>query len=172
MKYLLHGEETERLKFQSVSKDHFKLWLPFFETFETTKYWKQELLNPKDACKQWYKKQAWRNENDLGGMNALFCKRTRQLIGYAGLLIQTVDGKSFLEIAYSLLPQFWNNGYATEAALKCKEIAEIRYNVLPCISIISVSNIPSQRVAEKLGFGIQKKTTYKDNEVYLYGNVL
>ncbi|MBS1577911.1 MAG: GNAT family N-acetyltransferase, partial [Bacteroidetes bacterium] len=56
-------------------------------------------------------------------MNALIEKESGRLIGHCGLLVQTVDNITELEIAYSLLPEFWNKGYATEAASKCRDYA-------------------------------------------------
>ena len=56
-------------------------------------------------------------------MNALTLKTTENLILLCGLLVQTVDGMQDLEIGYSVLPQYWHKGYATEAAKKCRESA-------------------------------------------------
>ncbi len=50
------------------------------------------------------------------GMNALIEKETGKLLSHCGLLIQNVDGKAKLEIAYSLLPEFWNKRFAIESA--------------------------------------------------------
>ncbi len=49
-------------------------------------------------------------------MNALIEEETGKLIGHCGFLIQNVDGKAELEIAYSLLPEFWNKRFAIELA--------------------------------------------------------
>ena len=43
-------------------------------------------------------------------------KAAEQFVGIAGLLHQEVNGEVETEISYRMLPVYWNNGYATEAA--------------------------------------------------------
>jgi len=168
MKYLLHGQETERLLFRKIEQSDFNTWLDFFKAPETSIHWVSEDKTPEIECKNWYKKQFLRYKNGLGGMNALIEKETGRLIGHCGLLVQSVDNIAELEIGYSLLPDFWNKGYATEAAKKCRDYAFENNFSASLISIISLSNIPSQKVAFKNGMKIDKQTTYNNNEVYIF----
>ena len=168
MKYLLLNQFTDRLSFEKVSTLHFNDWLKFFEDPRTSLHWVEEKQTANDACKKWYEKQLWRYENGMGGMNALLEKESGKLVGHAGLLVQTVDGQSELEIGYSLLPEFWNKGYAIEAALYCKQYAFDACFSDSLISIISLNNIPSQKVAVKNGMFIEKQTNYNGNEVFIY----
>jgi RimJ/RimL family protein N-acetyltransferase len=101
-------------------------------------------------------------------MNALFEKNTGLLVGYCGLLVQTVEDKTELEIGYSLLPQFRNRGFATEAATKCRDFAFENEFADSLISIISITNLPSQHVAIKLGMKRDFVSLYNQNEVYIY----
>jgi RimJ/RimL family protein N-acetyltransferase len=73
-----------------------------------------------------------------------------------------------LEIGYSLLPEFWNRGFATEAAMKCRDVAFARNYSPSLISIISLTNKPSSRVAEKNGMTIDKQSVYYDNPVNIF----
>ena len=108
MKLLLDGQETERLKFRRILLSDFNDWLKFFEDPAAHQHWTQETVSPLKACNSWYARQTQRYENEEGGMNALVLKSTGDLIGHCGLLKQTVDGISEVEIAYSLLPKFWS----------------------------------------------------------------
>lgn len=101
-------------------------------------------------------------------MNVLTLKTTGNLIGLCGLLIQTVGGIQELEIGYSVLPQYWYKGYATEAAKKCREFAFGNKLAESLISIIHIDNIPSQRVAIKNGMYLDKTTTYTNNQVHIF----
>ena len=101
-------------------------------------------------------------------MNALIEKESGRLIGHCGLLVQIVDGIPELEIAYSLLPEFWNKGYAIEAAMKCRDFAFANNFSDSLISIISLTNIPSEKVALKNGMHIDKRTIYSNNEVNIF----
>jgi RimJ/RimL family protein N-acetyltransferase len=168
MKYLLQGQNTGRLLFRNIVKEDFLDWLPFFEDPETSKYWVMEKEEPSVMCEKWYEKQFARYENDRGGMNALVEKKSGRLIGHAGLLVQRVDDVTELEIAYSILPAFWNSGFASEAAQACREYAFKNNFAESLISIISVTNIPSESVARKNGMTIDKITVYNNNTVNIF----
>ena len=168
MNYLLENEETERILFRKISRSDYKDWLKFFKDPITSRYWVAEWASPEIECTKWYDKQVHRYRNDLGSMNALIEKSSGKLIGHCGLLIQSVDGETELEIGYSLLPEFWGNGYATEAAIKCRDFAFKNDLATSIISIISVTNKPSEKVAKRNGMQIDKKTEYKGNRVNIF----
>ncbi len=167
MKYLLEGQETERLIFRKISDSDFTSWVKFFEDPSTSLHWVEEKVTPVIACTKWYQKQNWRYENNKGGMNALIEKSSGRLVGHCGLLVQPVDAVSELEIGYSLLPEFWNKGYAFEAAQRCKTYAFQNDFSDSLISIISFTNQPSQKVALKNRMSIEKETMYHENKVYI-----
>jgi len=168
MKYLLDGEETDRLRFRKIKTSDFDHWLEFFMDPSSFKHWAGQYDKPQIECKKWFDRQAERYKNDEGGMNALIEKNSGKLIGYSGLLIQIVDGKTELEVAYSLIPDYRNKGYATEAALKCRDFAFENNFVDSLISIISLTNMPSANVAIKAGMRIEKQTVYKENQVNIF----
>ena len=168
MKYLLHNEDTDRIRFRIIERSDFRHWLPFFEDPESFRHWNIKLQGPDVECEQWYDKQFGRYNQDKGGMNALIEKSSGNLVGHCGLLVQNVDNCAELEIGYSLLPAFWNKGYATEAAAKCRDIAFERGYSTSLISIISLTNIQSSRVAEKTGMSNTKETVYNENAVNIF----
>lgn len=70
--------------------------------------------------------------------------------------MQNIDGVRLPEIGFHIIKEYWNKGYATEAASACKEYA---FNVLGYSEIFSyttLKNIPSQKVAEKIGMETYK----------------
>lgn len=168
MKYLLAGEESDRLLFRKIVASDYDAWLPFHQEPLSSQYWNGLPKDPGTACQQQFDTIFERYANNTGGMNALVCKSSGSLIGICGLLVQRVDGMKELEIGYSILPKFWNYGYATEAAQKCKEVAFKNEWVPYLISIIHVDNLPSKKVAVKLGMQLQRTTTYKKNPVHIY----
>jgi RimJ/RimL family protein N-acetyltransferase len=164
----MNDAETERMIFRAIDLSDAADWLPFFKDPASFQYWKEDLQAPEIECEKWYKKQFARHTNSHGGMNALIEKSTGKLIGHAGLLVQTVDDVVELEIAYSLLPAFWGKGFAIEAAFKCKQHAFDKGLASSLISIISITNTPSAKVAIKNGMQIEKQTVYNQNEVNIF----
>lgn len=168
MHLLLESEETERLLFRKLSPNDFDSWLPFHKNPLSTQYWQGGHPDPVTACQNWFDRVFYRYDNQLGGLNALIHKKDGKLLGQCGLLLQTVDGIEELEIGYSILPNYWKQGYAFEAAQKCKCFAFDNGLAKSLISIIPVHNFPSQKVALKNGMILHKKTIYKDNTVYIF----
>ncbi len=168
MKYLLEPEETARLKFRKVNEGDFNQWLEFFRDSSSFEHWAGKFEKPEVECKKWFARQAERYENNEGGMNALIEKGSGKLVGYSGLLVQIVDGARELEVAYSLLPAFRNNGFASEASKKCCDFAFENNFADSLISIISLTNTPSANVARKNKMRIDKQTVYKENQVNIF----
>ncbi|MBC31107.1 MAG: GNAT family N-acetyltransferase [Muricauda sp.] len=166
--YLLENQETERLRFRKFTPKDFGLWLPFYDNPLSTKYWEGLPNDPKTACQEQFDRIFERYRKNLGGMNALIHKETNDLVGMCGLLVQTVDRTEELEIGYSILPKYWRNGYAFEAARKCKEHAFSNNLADSLISIIHIDNLPSQKVALKNGMKLSKTTVYKNNPVHIF----
>lgn len=170
MNYLLTGEETERLHFRLLKPSDFNNWLPLFFKEEAARYLGLDSTkSPSELCKHWFDKAFHRYENNLGGMNVLEDKFTGEMIGQSGLLIQEKNGKEFLEVGYSILPKYWGMGYATEAAIKCKDYSFENNIEDELFSVIHIDNIASQKVALKNNMRLfWESITYKDILVNFY----
>ncbi|MGO2863540.1 MAG: GNAT family N-acetyltransferase [Brevibacterium sp.] len=75
----------------------------------------------------------------------------REFIGDCGLTWQKVKGAPHLELGYHVKSSAQGQGYATEAALACRDHARSRGLAKQLVSVIQRENGPSQRVAEKVG---------------------
>lgn len=169
MKYLLDNQETERLKFRLVNSEDFDLWIDFFRHKDVARFLAMDKIpTPLEQCEHWFNRVKHRYENDLGGMNALIDKTNNEMVGQCGLLIQEVDGLNELEIGYSILPSYWNKGYATEAAKKCRDYAFKNNFTDSIISIIHVENINSEKVAINNGMLKTKTTKFKEMPVNIF----
>lgn len=168
MNYLLTNQQTERLWFREVQPEDYPCWLEFFKDPRSHIHWPLPMGTPDEECTRWYENQTLRYREGRGGMNALIRKDTGELIGHAGLLVQQVDGMEELEVAYSLLPAFWKQGFAIEAVSKCKTFAVENNFAKSLISIIALTNLPSQQVAIRNGMTLEKQTVYKNVPVYIF----
>jgi ribosomal-protein-alanine N-acetyltransferase len=83
------------------------------------------------------------------------------LVGYCGFLHQEVDGETEIEIGYRLHPDYWNKGIATEAARAVRDHAFRDLKLPRVISLIHYDNIPSRRVAEKIGMTFEKEILFR-----------
>ena len=95
-------------------------------------------------------------------------KASGDFVGIAGLLHQEIDGQVETEIAYRIKKEYWNNGYATEAALGCKEYGQGVLRKKRLVSMIHPKNDASKRVAGKLGAKKEKSTVFGGEEHDIY----
>ena len=169
MKYVLNGQETERLQFRLLKREDFNTWLKLFQDEKVAEFLGfGKIPTPEEQCEEWFRLQEKRYANDLGGMNVLIEKETGNFIGQCGLLVQEVDKKKELEIGYSILPDFRNKGFASEAAQKCRDFAFQNDFSESLISLIHINNLSSQKVALKNGMTVSKQTVYKEMPVNIF----
>jgi RimJ/RimL family protein N-acetyltransferase len=97
------------------------------------------------------------------GLFSIVRKKDDRLLGRVGFLLwdpkrwvnamreELEDGPLELEIGWTLGSEYWNHGYATEAAVACRDWAFGELGYARLISLIALENIASIRVAEKIG---------------------
>jgi RimJ/RimL family protein N-acetyltransferase len=78
-------------------------------------------------------------------------KSGRELIGDCGLEHIQLDGVQVVEIGYDFRSEYWNQGFATEAATAVRDFAFSKLHLPGLISLIRVGNESSKRVSEKIG---------------------
>lgn len=169
MKYVLSKQETKRLNFRLLTSNDFETWLNLFQDEKVAGFLGfGNILTKEEQCNEWFNIQEKRYASDLGGMNVLIEKESGQLIGQCGLLVQEVNDKKELEIGYSILAEFRNKGYASEAAQKCRDFAFENNFTESLISIIHIDNIQSEKVAIKNGMKKTIRTVYKEMPVNIF----
>ncbi len=164
--FILSGVQTERLQFRKLTKSDFTAWLPFFQSEEATTYSGFDITKAEENCKLWLE-NIFRRYEDNNGLMALEHKDTKVLAGQCGILKQRVDEIDEIEIGYHILPQYWQQGYATEAAIKCKEEG-FKMGISSIISIIHPDNYKSIKVAEHNGMEFEKETIFRGHKVKIY----
>lgn len=90
------------------------------------------------------------------GLYAVTLRKTKQLIGYCGLLVWYFEEVTEVEIGYRLAREYWGKGLATEAAVAVRNYAWQQLELNRLICLIQPENKPSLRVAAKLGMSLEK----------------
>lgn len=87
------------------------------------------------------------------GFWALEEKLSGKFVGFTGLGVPGFQAPFMpaVEIGWRLLPEFWNQGLATEAAEKSLWFGFHVLKLEEIISFTAVGNVKSQRVMEKIG---------------------
>ena len=83
------------------------------------------------------------------------------VIGYCGLLTQAIDGKTELEVTYRLHPDYWGQGFGTEAASMICDRAFACSLARRLIAIIEPENASSIRVAQKIGMHFEREIVFR-----------
>jgi ribosomal-protein-alanine N-acetyltransferase len=93
-------------------------------------------------------------------------------VGMCGLLRR--DNLPDVDIGYAYLPEFWGQGFAFEAAEATLRIAAKKFGLRRVIGVVSVGNVGSIRVLEKLGMSFERMFPMNPDEpeVRLYGCTL
>ena len=89
------------------------------------------------------------------GIWAVILKENNDLIGHCGLSMQPCEDREVLEIGYIFQKEYWHKGYATEAAIACKEYAFDKLGADEVFSLIRDTNIASQNVAKRNGMSVR-----------------
>jgi len=118
----------------------------------------------RDEAKAWVQKQLDRYRDDGHGLWLVVSRETGALVGQVGLLRQQVDGVDEPEIGYLIYAPYWQRGYATESTAAVRDFAFTVLGKERVISLIRPVNIPSQRVALRIGLKPEKLTKFRDYE--------
>jgi ribosomal-protein-alanine N-acetyltransferase len=170
-----YQHETERLFLHRLQKSEIADWAVFFDNNPNLPYLGLISSNETkdytnlDWSKKWIGIQFERYQQTGYGLLAVISKETGELIGQAGILQKEIENKTEHEIAYSLLPNEWGKGYASEMSSVLVDYAIEHQINSRIISIIHIDNIASQNVARKNKMAILFKSRYAEMDVYIYG---
>lgn len=141
--------ETNRLILREMAQDDYPSLCKILQDADVM-YAYEGPFNDKEV-QTWLDNQIRRYREDGFGKWAVILKDTGQMIGQCGLTWQDYRDGKVLEIGYLFQKEFWHCGFATEAAIACKQYAFKKLNAKEVYSIIRDTNIPSQNVAKRNG---------------------
>ena len=141
--------ETERLILRRLELSDFENLCSILQNEEVMYAYNGAFDN--EEVQQWLDRQLARYQNEGMGLHAIILKDSGEFIGQCGLTMQDWKETQVLEIGYLFRKAFWHKGYATEAAVVCREYTFNTLNANEVCSIIRDTNIASQRVALRNG---------------------
>lgn len=106
----------------------------------------------KAEVREWIDRQIYRYYSDgIGYWGVCLRENPEMLIGQAGLMKTTMNGKEAVEIGYIFHDTYWHNGYATEVVKRLVRYAFDNMELPAVYCSIRPGNKTSIRVAERIG---------------------
>lgn len=103
---------------------------------------------------EWIQKNIMRYDRDGAGYMAAELKSDGSLVGVMGPLIESIDGRDYMGVAYILGAPYWGMGYAYEAVSKIIERIFTEAHLEMVVADIRPENLPSKSLAERLGMKV------------------
>lgn len=158
--------ETERLILRHMMLDDLEalfatLGDPMAMRYYPSAFLREDVTRWIEWCMKSYEENGY-------GLYAMMLKGTGTVIGDCGHARQEVEGRTEIEIGYHVQREHWRNGYATEAARGALAYGFETLRAKRLISLIRPENIPSRRVAEKMGMGIEKEILRQELRHFVY----
>jgi RimJ/RimL family protein N-acetyltransferase len=158
--------ETSRLRLRPIIEADATVYYRFFSDPETMRFYPS--TRSLKETEQFIRRQQERYALDGYGPWSMLLKSDDELIGYCGLIHQIVDSVDEMEIGYLVSREYWRRGYATEAAIACRDYAFQKLKTKRLISLIDPFNSASIGVARKVGMLLEKQTTWQGKKLNVY----
>ena len=148
--------ETKRLLLRPMLQSDFEaLYVIFTDprvmaSFDTEPFTREQM-------QRWLSRNLDHQDQFGYGLFSVILKETGELIGDCGLEQMETEGAA--ELGYDFRSDFWNQGFATEAACAVRDYAFDILHLPRLISLIRAGNLLSKRVAEKVGMTLVEEFT-------------
>jgi ribosomal-protein-alanine N-acetyltransferase len=152
--------ETERLLLREFVPDDVDALSAVLSDPETMRHYPAPL--DRAGVAEWIERNRRRYADAGHGLWAMVLKSSGEVVGDCGLTRQTVDGVDEIEIGYHVRRDLWGQGFAPEAARACRDYGFERLGAEQLISLVRLGNLPSRRVAEKVGMSLWKEVMWRD----------
>jgi RimJ/RimL family protein N-acetyltransferase len=146
--------ETERLRLRPYTLDDLDALFGILGDPETMTYYPEPYTRA--GTLRWIQDNLRRYVVDGFGLWAMDMKEAGVFVGDWGPAVREVDGEREVEIGWHVDRALWNRGLATEAGTVCRDHCFCALGLERVISLVRPENIPSRRVAEKIGMIVER----------------
>lgn len=123
----------------------------------------------RSEAREWIARNQRRYRDHGFGLWIMSLRDSGEFVGDCGLTLQHVDGLEEVEVGYHVRTRMRGQGYATEAAAAARDFARDVLGFRRLIAIINPLNVPSRRVAAKIGLKVEKRAVAPDGtEAVIY----
>jgi ribosomal-protein-alanine N-acetyltransferase len=140
--------ETERLTLRKLTLDDVDRLLEIFA--DSVAMWAYPSTKSRAETESWinwaldsYAANGW-------GLWAVIRREDSRFLGDCGPMPQPVEGETVPELGYHIVRSEWGHGYATEAALACRDWFFANTDHDRLVSIVWPPNTASRRVAKRV----------------------
>lgn len=158
--------ETSRLFLRPMLQTDFEALYLIFTDPNVMAAFNHPSFTP-EQMQGWLQRNLEHQEQYGYGLFSVVRKETNELIGDCGL--ELMEDMGAAELGYDFRSPFWNQGYATEAAIAVRGYAFDVLKLPRLISLIRVGNLASRRVAEKAGMTLIEEFRRYETRYWKFG---
>jgi len=160
---------TERLLLRRIQESDLEAVFTLHGDPETNRFHPSKTLHSLDAARELL--ALWLGDWARHGMGYWAVERRDTpgtVVGFGGLRRKELQDQAVLNLAYRFSPPSWGSGYATEMARVALALARKHAPDIPVVAIIHLENVPSLRVAERLGMQRARVMDYEGAPTAVY----
>jgi ribosomal-protein-alanine N-acetyltransferase len=141
--------ETARLRLREMEDGDLPFVASMLGDAEVMRHYPKTL--DQEEARLWLERQEARYARDGHGLWLVETREGPEPVGQVGLILQELDDGVHPEVAYLVHRRWQRRGFATEAATAVRDHAFQALGYPYVVSFIRPENVPSQKVAWKLG---------------------
>ena len=155
--------ETDQLGLRELTMNDLQDWHQILSDEEAMQYYPSAY--DLDKTRGWIDRNLGNYSKYGFGLWAIILKETNQFIGDCGITMQNIygDGNLLPETGYHINKHFWRKGYASQAAKACLKYSFENLAFDEVLSFQKWTNVPSRKVAEKIGMSLRKEYADEKN---------
>lgn len=158
--------ETERLRLRPFTLGDLDELAVLLGDAEALVLWGEPL--DREGSRDWIERNLARYEGDGFGRCAVVWRATEELVGDCGLISTVVEDRPEIELGWIVRRSHWGRDIATEAGAAWRDHAFDVLGLGRIVSMISERNVASRRVAEKLGFTVEREAEWGGFPMLMY----
>ncbi len=158
--------ESERLRFREMNADDAQFAFDLNNDPEVIQYTGDAQFESLEAAREFLQayKEVYRKYGY--GRWGMELKSTGELIGWCGLKFH--ESQNVTDVGYRLPKKYWNNGYATEAAIATINYGFTKFGLKRVVAHARKENTSSLRVLAKCGMKIIGEDKECGGEIFVF----